>query len=244
MVYSALLLCIALLWGFELATNRQPVERDKAVLRRQHILETAERLFAERGVENVSLNEINKTAGQKNTSALHYHFSNRQGLLYAIVDQHSDELRPKIAARLGKLERVSDSTPDPHDFVSSYIGPYVQKLSNVRGVRFLQIMAMMLTSDPIRAVVLRDTKTTEDLRPRIQALMNSFLIDLSQEERNMRALSFGLLMFSTLSAYSHLDKSSAKAIFGSKTKFVQHLKAILVAVLTAERGETDTGPTR
>ncbi|MEH6593821.1 MAG: TetR/AcrR family transcriptional regulator [Halioglobus sp.] len=216
-----------------MAINRQPVERGKAELRRQHILETAERLFAERGIENVSLNEINKTAGQKNTSALHYHFSNRQGLLYAILDQHSDELRPKIVARLGKLERVTDGTPDPLDFVSAYIGPYVQKLGNVRGVRFLQIMAMMLTSDPSRAVVLRDTETTEDLRPRIQALMNRFLIDLSQEERNMRALSFGLLMFSTLCAYSHLDRPSARAIFGSKNQFVDHLKVILVAVLTA-----------
>jgi AcrR family transcriptional regulator len=226
-----------LVWSFELVSNTQSAEGGKAAVRRQHILETAERLFAERGVESVSLNEINRAAGQKNTSALHYHFGNRQGLLYAIMDQHVDELRPKLLARLRKLERQAGDSLEPGEFVTAYIGPYVQKLGSVRGVRFLQIMAMTLTSDPSRAVVLRDTKTTADLRPGIQALMNKLLVDLGPQELNMRLLSFGLLMFSTLSAYSHLDKSSANTIFGRKSQFVEYLKAMLVAVLTAEGAE-------
>jgi hypothetical protein len=64
--------------------------------------------------------------------------------------------------------------------------------------------------------------------------MNNFLVDLSPQEANMRALSFGLLMFNTLSAYSHLDRASARTIFGSKNLFVQQLKVMLVAVLTAQ----------
>ena len=51
---------------------------------RRRIIDTAERLFAERGVEITSLVEIAKAAGQKNRSALQYHFTNKEGLLNAV----------------------------------------------------------------------------------------------------------------------------------------------------------------
>ena len=44
---------------------------------RQKIIDAAEALMAERGVEAVSINEIVKAAGQRNPSALNYHFGNK-----------------------------------------------------------------------------------------------------------------------------------------------------------------------
>ncbi|MCR0983888.1 helix-turn-helix domain-containing protein [Roseomonas populi] len=52
---------------------------------RQNLIATAERLFAERGVDAVSMREINRAAGQGNASALHYHFGSRDALIEAIV---------------------------------------------------------------------------------------------------------------------------------------------------------------
>ena len=51
--------------------------------RRQLLLQTAEALFARKGIDAVSLNEINKAARQRNTSAMHYHFGSKEGLVQA-----------------------------------------------------------------------------------------------------------------------------------------------------------------
>jgi len=54
---------------------------------RSQLLDTAERLFLENGLDGVSLRTIVREAGQKNQSALQYHFGGRDGLLQAILDR-------------------------------------------------------------------------------------------------------------------------------------------------------------
>jgi AcrR family transcriptional regulator len=61
---------------------------------RERILDTAERLWGERGVDGVSLREIRIAAGQRNSSALQFHFGGRDGLLRAIAERHL----PQVAA--------------------------------------------------------------------------------------------------------------------------------------------------
>ncbi len=52
-------------------------------------MRAAEKLFASRSIDSVSLNEITVAAGQKNRTALRYHFGSRDGLLQAIIDRHA-----------------------------------------------------------------------------------------------------------------------------------------------------------
>ncbi|WP_168159978.1 TetR/AcrR family transcriptional regulator [Steroidobacter denitrificans] len=49
-------------------------------------MDTAERLFAERGIEAVSLRTINAEAGYS-VAALHYHFGTRDGLIRALLER-------------------------------------------------------------------------------------------------------------------------------------------------------------
>ena len=60
------------------------------------IIEAAEKLFSEKGFDNVSTREIAREAGQKNHSAMHYHFGSMDQLVKAIFDYRMipvDELR-------------------------------------------------------------------------------------------------------------------------------------------------------
>jgi AcrR family transcriptional regulator len=66
---------------------------------RERILDAAERLWGERGVEGVSLREIRIAAGQRNSSALQFHFGGRDGLLLALAERHL----PRLAARQERL---------------------------------------------------------------------------------------------------------------------------------------------
>lgn len=206
---------------------------DDAVSRRQVILETAEQLFAERGIDAVSLNEINKASGQKNTSALHYHFGNREQLINAIIDQHTETLRQKLVVLLDGLDADPDQDVVPRKLVAAYLAPYAEQLNNARGGRYLQIMAQRLTTHAELAVTSRDTDSSADLRPRIQQMMQASLQGLSQADINARLLSFGLLMFTSLAAFNRLDEKTALSLYGGRKTFLKNLETNLVSIASA-----------
>jgi AcrR family transcriptional regulator len=59
--------------------------RELETTTREHLIDVAESLFLSQGVDQVSLRAIAREAGQKNPSALQYHFGNREGLIDAIA---------------------------------------------------------------------------------------------------------------------------------------------------------------
>lgn len=70
---------------------------------RRSLVEAAERLFAERGIDNVSLREINRAAGQRNVAALHYHFGTREALLEAIFEYRMADINERRVEMLDAL---------------------------------------------------------------------------------------------------------------------------------------------
>ncbi len=70
---------------------------------REKLLDAAARLFAARGVDNVSVAEIVRAAGQRNASAIQYHFGNRNDVVRAVLARHVPTLAVR---RLELLERA------------------------------------------------------------------------------------------------------------------------------------------
>jgi AcrR family transcriptional regulator len=54
---------------------------------RERLLDVAERLFAEAGIEKVSMREIVRESGQRNLSAATYHFGSRDALIAALIER-------------------------------------------------------------------------------------------------------------------------------------------------------------
>ena len=52
---------------------------------REILLDTAERLLAEHGIDGVSMRQIAAAAGQGNNSVIQYHFGDKAGLLREII---------------------------------------------------------------------------------------------------------------------------------------------------------------
>ena len=76
---------------------------------RDRLLDAAARLFAERGIESVSIAEIVRAARQRNSSAVHYHFGSRDEILRAVLARHV----PALAARRHELlEAARRGRPD------------------------------------------------------------------------------------------------------------------------------------
>jgi AcrR family transcriptional regulator len=72
---------------------------------RDALRRSAERLFAAHGLDGVSLRQITREAGQRNTTALQYHFGNRDGLLLEVLEHH---LRQVELRREALLDRYRD----------------------------------------------------------------------------------------------------------------------------------------
>ncbi|MEO5841201.1 MAG: helix-turn-helix domain-containing protein [Acidimicrobiales bacterium] len=69
------------------------------------MIEVAERLFAERGINGVSLREIGAVAGQRNTAAARYHFGTKQGLVDAIFEHRMTPINARRVAMLDEFDR-------------------------------------------------------------------------------------------------------------------------------------------
>jgi len=105
----------------EKADNRQA--RGDAT--RHSLMRAAEKLIAERGIENVTIRLILTEADQKNTSALQYHFKNLKGLIAAIQTERSEEIQEARASFLVQLlER--EGKPTLRDLCESMIRPPVE----------------------------------------------------------------------------------------------------------------------
>ncbi len=54
---------------------------------REKLISAADSLFAADGIEGVSQRRILSEAGQRNQSAIQYHFGSRQGLIRAVLER-------------------------------------------------------------------------------------------------------------------------------------------------------------
>ena len=106
---------------------------------RQRLLEAAERLFADRGIDGVSLAELTRAAGLGNTGAVHHYFGGREELLEAIVEQHRADLDARRDELLDEAEELGDTSLAL--LVRVLIEPMVDKLDDQRGRAFLSIQA-------------------------------------------------------------------------------------------------------
>ncbi|CAB3627827.1 TetR/AcrR family transcriptional regulator [Achromobacter pestifer] len=106
-------------------SSRVPASRGKesAVA----LIATAQRLFAERGIDAVSFREIAREAGQKNNSALAYHFGSKEALIQAILDagmQEVNVLRNDYVDQLYTSGRYTDLRA----LVEALVWPLAMKL--------------------------------------------------------------------------------------------------------------------
>jgi AcrR family transcriptional regulator len=92
---------------------------------RDRLLRAAERLYAERGLDGVSLREITEAAGQRNNAAVHYHFGGRDGLVRALFEQRFAALDAQRAALLAQLD-AEGKGGDVTSLVRVLVAPFAE----------------------------------------------------------------------------------------------------------------------
>jgi AcrR family transcriptional regulator len=89
---------------------------------RIHLLDVAERLFGERGVNGVSLREIRIEAGARNTAAIQFHFGDREGLMRALFGRHMPRIA-ELQQALYDAMVVEGRENDPRSLVEVLVRP-------------------------------------------------------------------------------------------------------------------------
>jgi AcrR family transcriptional regulator len=116
---------------------------------RERLIATAEELFAERGISGVSLREINAAAGQRNSTALQYHFGDRDGLVRAVLAKHSPDVESRRHALLDEYEAAQPTADGLRTLAGALVRPSAAKLTDPDGGRaYLRIMAQLVHVPP------------------------------------------------------------------------------------------------
>ncbi len=184
---------------------------------KERLIRAAEHLFARGGVHRTQMNEINARAGQRNPSAVHYHFGSREGLLQAIIERHSSVVD---AERAGLLDELGPE-PGLTEIIGAILIPLTAELSSESGRDYLRIVPQSL-----------DSPVAPPAMTAAFALAEKALTDLPQPLRGAR-LSSMFLAASTLLARRAADVDEGRVAGLDDQTFTANLIAMATAMLTA-----------
>jgi AcrR family transcriptional regulator len=195
---------------------------------RGQLIRAAERLFAERGVEAVSLREINRAADQRNATALQYHFEDRNGLLSAILEKHETAVDVSRQGLLDQIEKNSAS--DLSQLAAALVRPVAEKLSDRDGGRaYLRIVAQLINHHGRRVdpIALEEPVSLHRWRALVEPLMSPLAVDPLHSRFTARRI-----MFIELARRAESPRRRDDRLFES------HLVDLVTAILGAPISNT------
>jgi AcrR family transcriptional regulator len=127
---------------------------------RQLILSAALKLFAEHGVDGVSIRAVNREAGL-GPASVHYHFGTKEALVDAVLHVYGDTVISAVKIRAKEISS-SEGLVTARDLVTMLADPYVELLRShgPEGQAWLRLVSQLLQSDPDRILDRPSARTT------------------------------------------------------------------------------------
>ena len=203
--------------------------------KRLHLLDTAERLFSEKGFDGTSVRDIAEEAGI-NTAMISYYFGSKEKLMEAIFEQRSLNIREKVDLLL------KDDSLDPLQKMYRLLDEYVEKIMQRKKFHRILLCEQVINQNPIIIEMLAKIKS------RNLSSIND-VIHLGQKKGLFKKQVDVPMMMNTLigtishmlvnldfyKAYHHLetltDEEFEKTL---KKKLSAHIKIIFKAILSHE----------
>jgi AcrR family transcriptional regulator len=201
---------------------------------RDRLLDAAERLFAEEGLGVVSLRRIAAEAGQRNTSAVGYHFGGHDILLTAILDRRYQVIE---ARRTELLRSVFDqNTPTLHQLVNAFVEPFAHTLNEPWGQYHVRFVAqarywpgakqLWRPGSGLWPVTPSITRTLEEIRARLAVLPDP-VIDARLQQLRLQTVD-------SVVAWSHLPDLRGQRLTFAVHNLVDSFTAALQVLPSAE----------
>lgn len=181
------------------------------------LIRAGEYLFARNGIQQTRIRELNELAGQRNASALHYHFGSREGLVRAIYLRHSAVID---AARAERLDSIG-SHASLLEIVAVILGPMADHLDHAEGRDYLRILAQHLLGEVEPPAVVRAFE-----------LARQRLADMPERIRDARLLSMLLAGVTLLAERARAIEDGDFLEFDAEA-FTSNLVDMATGMLTA-----------
>lgn len=109
---------------------------------RGRLLDVAEQLFAEKGIDAVSLNSIARESSQLNASVMQYHFGTKMQLIEAILERRMEELNRRRSELIANVD-VNDRANALHQIAEAMVLPFAEHLFTEGGSTYLRFVAQV-----------------------------------------------------------------------------------------------------
>jgi AcrR family transcriptional regulator len=195
---------------------------------RARLVEAAERLFAERGIEGVSLRDVSTAAGQRNHNAAQYHFGDRLGLVAAVYEN-----RMRVVEERRRVQLHDTADNDIRGLVTAIVAPLVEVVAETNGwyARFQARLRWEPTSWEALQQVTAGSSFAETMRK-----LNRGLGDLPRGVRHSRLDQLMTLVIGTIAGWEGAPDRGQKRL--SADALEAELISTGLAVLTAPVLET------
>ena len=196
---------------------------------RESLLDAAESLFSERGIQAASLRAITERAGA-NLAAVHYHFGSKQGLVRAVF---SRRLAPLNDERLRRLERALADRGGVEEVLRAFIAPPLDLAREASHGAFGRLMgrAFMEPDDEIREILIEQFS---EVFSRFTAALVQLLPELPEEEILWRFHFVAGALGHTVACGPLLERfSDGRCTVGGAEEATDHLATFLAAGLCA-----------
>lgn len=199
---------------------------------RERLILTAERLFAEQGIDAVSLRQINTEAGQRNLSATLYHFGSKEALIDIIYDFRMERVNRRRMELLASIE-AADRQGDIHALVEGVVMPIVEEVTTSDGgTHYIRFLAQVIGHPQLRIDKLWTSRHADGLS-RIVAHLRRSLPELPAPLGSLR---MGLMWEQVIHALADQDLLRENAGQSGHALFVSNLIDVVASGLMAPVG--------
>jgi AcrR family transcriptional regulator len=212
-------------------TNNQETQQVKPARKdgletKQRLVDAAERLFAEQGVEKVKLVDVSREAGQKNRNAAQYHFGDRAGLINAVLDKHSEIIADQRRNMLAQL--AQNPSPTMRELVEALVLPVANHAqSDPNGLTYLMLNRQLTNSGQHMVLSWKRVDNLPEVM-QLQRLMKERMPVHRKDAMQAKMMLIHCMLFNGLANFCDLKPT------GSNRSFVNTLCASIVAVLLEE----------
>ena len=197
---------------------------------RQRLLLTALHLYAEEGLDAVSLRRISAAAGSRNSAAMHYHFSNKLGVIQALVELIADEL----ASQTKQIRELEGEAGDLRSAFRNTLRPLAElpqrQTWGSDAIRFLSRVLSENNAD-IAAVV---NPVYDPFWRRVDSKLAQLLPEIPDEVRRLRLMFMSVNVFhgiAEVDSLSHTPLGDLSHI--DNNTLLDHLVDFLIGGLKA-----------
>ncbi|GAB4659486.1 TetR/AcrR family transcriptional regulator [Mycobacterium avium] len=172
------------------------------------LIEVAERLFAGRGIEAVTLKEIQQAAGQSNASVIRYHFGSRDGLIRALVSYRQASLAADRQQMLAAM-REQGKEADPRAVVWLLVRPLANSIA--AGEMFVPFLARLSEDPRARSDYWPEHVDDEWTQEQLEELVEAALQDFPERVRRGRTFQLYISLINVLAAAARAGHGLSEA---------------------------------